>query len=384
MVQVPVEPVITEFLHRKASAARIPLNGTFELTPVCNMNCRMCYVRMSKSEQESIQPLRTAEEWIRLGQSARDAGMLYLLLTGGEPFSHPQFREILSGLHKLGLIISINTNGTLIDETVISWLKECPPAKINITLYGSSNETYSRLCGNPNGYTQTVRAIRLLKEAGFNVKLNCSLTPHNTEDLEDIFQFANDEGLVIQATSYMFPPMRRDPAMIGINERFSPEDAAYYAAKIDYLRAGRAYLLSMEEDDYSSLHTEVDDSCDMEGDKMRCRAGICSFWITWKGDFLPCGMIPSDQALNVFSAGFEKSWQRAREIVDDIRLPAKCHSCALQQKCKACAAMVMTESGTFDKAPDYRCRMMQEFPVQRRRLIDELSKADCGLDPVES
>lgn len=372
MVQIPVEPAITEFLHRKASAARIPLSGTFELTPVCNMNCKMCYVRMSREEQEAIHPLRSAEEWLRLGECARDAGLLYLLLTGGEPFLHPQFREILTGLHKMGLIISINSNGTLIDEKVVQWLKEVPPVRINITLYGASNETYRRLCGNPNGYTQVVNAIHLLREAGITVKLNCSVTPHNVEDLEEIFRFANEEGLVIQATSYMFPPLRRDPAMVGQNDRFTAEDAVYYAAKIDYLRAGKEYLLAMAEDDYSSLQSDLDESCEAEGGRMRCRAGICSFWITWKGELLPCGMIPSQNVLNAFTDGFMCSWERAKEIVDAIRLPAKCSGCSVQSKCKACAAMVMTESGQLDKAPEYRCKMMEAFPAQRRRLINEI------------
>ena len=62
MIRTPVEPVVTEFLYRKASRQGIPLSGTFELTPLCNMNCRMCYVRLSKEEQASSGRLKTAEE----------------------------------------------------------------------------------------------------------------------------------------------------------------------------------------------------------------------------------------------------------------------------------------------------------------------------------
>ena len=207
MVNIPVEPPVTEYLHAKASRLHIPLSGTFELTPVCNMNCKMCYVRMSRAEQEAVHPLRTAEEWLELGKNARDRGMLYLLLTGGEPFLRPDFREILSGLHQMGLLITINSNGTLIDEETVEWLKESPPVRINITLYGASDETYEILCGNPEGFTQVTKAIRLLKEAGITVKINCSLTPYNAGDLEKIFAFCKEEQLIIQATSYMFPPI---------------------------------------------------------------------------------------------------------------------------------------------------------------------------------
>lgn len=44
MIAIPVEPPITEYLHAKAARQGIPLSGTFELTPLCNMNaaCAMC------------------------------------------------------------------------------------------------------------------------------------------------------------------------------------------------------------------------------------------------------------------------------------------------------------------------------------------------------
>ena len=187
MLNLPVEAKYTEYIHNKASRLGVPLNGTFELTPCCNMACKMCYVRLTPQQQRAIAPLHTAEQWLELGRIAKENGMLYLLITGGEPLVHPQFKEILQGLHKMGLIISINTNGTLIDENVVAWLKETPPVRFNITLYGASNETYERLCGNPHGFTQVTKAIRLLTEAGMAVKLNCSVTPYNPADLDGIF-----------------------------------------------------------------------------------------------------------------------------------------------------------------------------------------------------
>ena len=42
------QPQIKRFLMNKAAIKKIPLNGSFELTPLCNMNCRMCYIRMSE------------------------------------------------------------------------------------------------------------------------------------------------------------------------------------------------------------------------------------------------------------------------------------------------------------------------------------------------
>lgn len=376
MVRVPVENPVTEYLHRKASIARVPLSGTFELTPVCNMDCKMCYVRMSKEEQEAVRPLRSADEWIALGKEAKDEGMLYLLLTGGEPFLHPEFKEILQSLHKMGLIISINSNGTLIDERVVEWLKETPPTRINITLYGTSDETYARLCRNPKGYTQATKAIKMLNEAGINVKLNASLTPHNVDDLEGICQFAAENGLILQGSSYMFPPLRRDKSMIGQNDRFMPEEAAYQAAKIEHFQIGdERFLEKVERQEEVEMPDEMAEyylEPEAEGDKIWCRAGKCTFWITWEGTMLPCGMMPMEGLKNVFVDGFDDAWQCAVKSVEEIRLPVKCKSCELKKSCKACAAMVMTESGDFSVAPEYRCQMTKAFAAQCKRLAQEI------------
>ncbi|MEE1312350.1 MAG: radical SAM protein [Lachnospiraceae bacterium] len=373
MINIPVEPPITEYLHMKAARMRIPLSGSFELTPVCNMDCRMCYVRMSKQQQEAIHPLRTAREWLTLGQEAKEQGMLYLLLTGGEPFLRSDFQEIYEGLHKMGFVLSINSNATLIDEGVVEWLKQIPPVRINITLYGASDDTYERLCRNPQGFTQVTKAIHLLKDAGISIKLNCSVTPYNADDLEAIMEFARKEQLIIQPTSYMFPPLRRDMSKIGQNDRFTPEEAAYYSAKIESLLNGEdSFLERMKTKDLSLPIDSGDDCMDTQGEGIRCRAGKCSFWVTWDGRLLPCGMLPGTDVGDVFEIGFEKAWKQASEYALSIRLPGKCASCGLRDQCKACAAMVYTESGDFQTVPEYRCQMAHAYPAACKKIEAEI------------
>ena len=379
MIQLPVEPKLNEYLYRKAAAARTPLSTTFELTPVCNMACRMCYVRMDKATQESIAPLVPAAQWLDLAAQAREHGLLFILLTGGEPFTHPEFREILAGLHRIGFIVSVNTNGTLIDERAVEWLKLTPPSRFNITLYGASDETYARLCGKPDGFTRVTRAIRLLREAGMTVKINVSLTPYNTGDLEGIFRYCRENGLLLQATSYMFPPLRRDGSSVGRNDRFTPEEAACYAAKIEMLANGEeAFLKRVEENNLAALASETDEyctpDCDGEGNCMRCRAGKCSSWITWDGKMTMCGMIPEENAPNVFETGYMDAWKIVTEKAAAIRLPAACRDCSLQDTCRACAAMVYTESGDFSAVPDYRCRMTRAYAGEALRLAEEIAK----------
>lgn len=368
MNNLPVAPTVTEYLYRKATSAGLPFSGTFELTPVCNMDCKMCYVRLSRQEQEARSPLAEAECWLKLAREAKDAGMLYLLLTGGEPFLHPQIRQIMEGLHQMGLLISVNSNGTMIGEDTVAWLKNCPPVRINISLYGASDETYAQLCGNPKGFTQTLNAIRLLKEAGISVKLNCSLTPYNAKDLPKMAEIAKQNDLVLQVATYMFPPVRKDGTLTGKNDRFTPADAAYYMAYADYLTLGKERFLAQEE--HLPEVFDPEESC--EGDGVRCRAGKCSFWITWQGKMMPCGMFPEENAPNVFEMPFCNAWQAVKESVCNIHLPAQCAACNVKDTCRACAAMVVTESGCFDEVPKYRCDMMRACKAQWKRVKEEM------------
>lgn len=135
--------------------------------------------------------------------------MLFLLLTGGEPFLRPDFREIYEGLCRMGLLITINTNGTMITGETIEWLKKMPPSKMNVTLYGGSAEAYGELCGYRDGYQRATEAILMLKEAGIHVSINVSFTEENAKEQDRIQAFIADMTSPARITSYMFPPVRK-------------------------------------------------------------------------------------------------------------------------------------------------------------------------------
>lgn len=391
MIRSSGEPLITKYMFMKASKEKIPLSGAFELSPVCNMDCRMCYVRMSSSEMKSKGRERAIEEWIAIGKAARDKGMLYLLLTGGEPFLYKDFKILYTELKKLGLMISINSNGTLIDEEVIAWLSKNPPHRINITLYGASNKTYNRLCGNPKGFNKVTKAIRLLQEAGISVNINASMTPYNIDDMKEIYKFGEDKNIHVRATSYMFPPIRKDENLIGFNNRFSSEEAGVNTVKQDLLGLSREDFKVKAENMRRGIvaHDGRDDDCKtIEGDKILCRAGRSSFWINWKGQMTPCGMMNYPYE-NVFDIGFEEAWNRTVESTRKIHTSIECAGCKNKNTCSICAAMAVTETGDFDKKPEYICKMTETIlseteRVYQKMLLEEKDIKSQGEDSRKS
>lgn len=53
----PEKDTAEAFLLRRAAKTDVPITGSFELTPLCNLNCKMCYVRMNRTEQKKISRL---------------------------------------------------------------------------------------------------------------------------------------------------------------------------------------------------------------------------------------------------------------------------------------------------------------------------------------
>lgn len=355
---------LSDYLADKAIFMRVPLSGTFELSPVCNFACKMCYVRKTPAEvRASPRGILTLDDWRRIAREARDAGTLYLLLTGGEPLLWPDFWTLYEELIDMGFLVSINTNGSLIDEAAIARFRKRPPQKINVTLYGARDETYKRLCGVDGVFTKVDGAIRGLLAAHITVKINCSLTPENAGDLDWIVDYARARGTKLTVATYMFPPIRRDPARIGENERFTPQESARYLFR--YLERDRGaeayhrYLRSVA--DGCVEPPGLDEGCaDPTDGKIRCRAGRSSFWITWDGWMTPCGMMPEPKT-DLRAQPFDAVWASVAEQSAALRLSGVCNSCPNVDVCHPCAAIAYAETGKTSGIPTYMCKVSQEM-----------------------
>lgn len=358
---------VNDYLHKKASQNRVPLNGTFELSPVCNFSCKMCYVRKTQEQIRSEgKRLRNWQEWLGLAKQCHDAGTLYLLLTGGEPFLYPDFKELYIALHKMGFLLSINSNGTMIDENTVAWLKEYAPTRINITLYGASPETYRRICGNASGFHRAMNAIRLLTDAGIPVVINASMIPENAADMEKIIDIGQSFGCNTRVATYMFPPARRDAE--NTDSRFTPEQAAEM-----FLRKARKMLLPEQ---YRALLEKQqprqpgDDWGDNGGEFMRCRAGRCGYWISWEGTMTACGITTFPVQVHPFQAPFMDCWNRLTDAVRTTRVLSGCAGCDKREVCQPCVAMLQAETGDVNEKAPYLCRMAQCI-IERSKLQQE-------------
>lgn len=368
------ETLLSRYLHSKANKPGIPISGSFELTARCNFNCKMCYVHQAGEDGKAKASELSAEQWLAFGEAACRKGMVFLLLTGGEPFVRSDFGYIYTELKKMGLMVSINSNASLIDKDMLDFLRREPPVRMNITLYGAGNEAYERVCGRPM-FDKVISNIKALREIGIPVKLNATLTPDNVNDCEKLFELANELGVYIQASAYMFPPMRRaSQRSFEGGERLSAEEAARISVISDRLRFAPEDFMTRAENIKNGIRCFTDDECQQaRGREIGCRAGKSSFWLTWDGKLMPCGLLtePSADALEL---GFEAAWEQIHSETSAIVLPSKCSTCSVSHVCGVCAARCLCETGAFDKAPEYLCEFTNkcvEFTQEEYKRMKE-------------
>ncbi len=355
---------VERFLVDKASALYQSIGGTMELTPLCNMDCKMCFVRLSPAQMAKEGRMLTCDQWLDIAREAKENGVIFLLLTGGEPLIFPEFKRLYTTLMQMGFIITINTNGTLINEEWADFFAASPCRRLNITLYGKDDDTYGELCQNPRGFTQVTQAIRLLRERDIPVRFNFSVTPENREELEDMFRIADELGVPIAPACYLFPPVRK-PEEEKRDTRMTPEEAA--AARLECFYRNHPGV-PPEIIAKNSLEKLKEPPMISQLPGLNCRAGKSGFWMNWKGEMLPCGMFTAPK-ISLLDHSFAECWKFIVSESNKFVRCADCDVCELRQICTPCGAISLTETGSVSKKPEYLCRMTAEC---YRRLKNEL------------
>ena len=334
----------SEFIEAKARKQGIPIHGQFELTPLCNFHCGMCYVHLMPDQMEG-RALLTVEQWKQLIRQAYENGMFQATLTGGECLTYPGFEELYLYLHSLGCQVDVLTNAYLLDESRIRFFREHPPALIQITLYGDSEDTYERVTGR-RAFGQVLEHIRLVKDAG--LPLSITITPNRMlgEDVFETIRLAMSltENIFIN-TSLFVPPGEGWRA-----DAIDDPEADYYARILRFYQKLRG--ISVQERSPGELPPAGGEcrSCAQRG--LTCGGGRSGFTIGWKGEMKICNrMEPVSFPLR---DGFSGAWETIHQEAENWPAVSDCIGCFYEDVCGSCAAEKM-KYAKEGKRPEKLC-----------------------------
>ena len=317
---------VRKFLNFKARDKGVPISGAFELTPLCNLDCKMCYVHLNKTQMQGAQ-LLTVEQWKQIMQQAIDEGMMYARLTGGECLTYAGFRELYLFLRDRGVETVILTNGLLLDEDITAFLRNNPPAAIQVSLYGAGEDTYEQVTGKRT-FSLVMENLRRIKAA--KIPLTIAVTPSEyMTDAEQILRLLCEEDLPFNINASILPPRPETGRVLAD----ANQDTYISMLKLRSHLKGKELIV---EGDPESL-PDPGGKQGNPGFGVTCGAGRSGFAIDWQGNMRPCNNFPCEGE-NVLSLGFNEAWRRTNHTAAHYPLPTECEGCAYHGLCMHCVA----------------------------------------------
>ena len=357
---------VESFLMRKSRLHGRPYCATFELTPLCNFDCKMCYMHLTSEQMRLNGRMLTTEEWLDIARQAVDAGVTNVDLTGGECLTYSGFKEVYLYLISRGVHVSVLTNGQLISQEHVQLFTKYKPAVVQISLYGSSEEAYFNVTGK-KAFQDVITAVKQLERAGIRVRM--SVTPNrfmqdDASALLDLLHKMNVDYSIGTTTFPARPETGRDIA------NFIVDNEAYVRIcklETEY-RKSLAERLSLES--VKPYLYRIKGQETFEG--APCAAGTAHFHINWKGEMTPCIGFHA-VTKSVIDSDLETAWKWIREQMMQYRPPQECQSCAFQNDCNGCAAE--KSGGVLNGALNtWVCKRQKETKDSDMRLLGE---TDC-------
>ena len=317
---------VRRFLNFKAREKGVPISGCFELTPLCNLDCKMCYVHLNREQMKGAQ-LLSVEQWKSIMQQAVDAGMMYARLTGGECLTYPGFKELYLFLRERGVEVTILSNGLLMNEEMTGFLRENPPAKVQVTLYGASGDAYERVTGR-RAFETVAANLHRLKAA--DIPLAVTVTPNAfMADGEQILRWLHENSFPYQINSGLMSPRKETGR--------GKVDAALdtYVTLMKLQGEQRGWEITPEPEPAGL--PEPGGTAHSVSKGVRCGAGRSDFSVDWRGGMRPCNTFPCE-AVSIKALGFMGAWKQVNDIANGFVLPQECEGCTYKVGCKHCVA----------------------------------------------
>lgn len=345
-------------LWDKLKDKRVPLSFDLEITARCNNDCRHCYINLLPGDRVAKAKELSLEEITHIADEAVLLGAMWCLITGGEPFLRDDFCETYLALKRKGLLVSVFTNATLVNEDHLKLFERYPPRDIEVSVYGVTKEAYERVTRRPGSFAAFMRGLDRLLESGIKVRFKAMALRSNVTELPAIARFCRER------TKDYF---RLDPLL-----HLRYDGNAQRNAEIFAERLSPEEIVTVERADEERF-TALQDGCDKLivpelahngcDHLFHCGAGNGSFSVSYDGFFRLCSdLCHMDCVYDLRKGTLTDAWLNFVPKVRDLRSHSrefleKCRVCPIVNLCLWCPARSHLESGKMDAWVESFCEV---------------------------
>lgn len=350
-----------ERIHRTSVQRRIPLVGAMATTYRCNLGCEHCYLQGCRGLDELA-----CEEWQEIIDQVTRAGCLWLLITGGEPLMRPDFERIYRYAKKKGLLITVFTNGTLIDDALIDLWRELPPYAVEISLYGYTPQTYEAVTGSAEAHGACFEAVRRLDRASIPMRLKTMALRRNAHELDQLKRFCVELGVPFRFDAMVSAGL--DRSRVPCSTRLSPRAAIGFELEDDRVERGWANFLKRHQQGLPPRRS-----------LFSCGGGKNHFFIGPDGQLSLCLY---DVPVHSLKQGtFAEGWNGPVRQRRESPLPGDhpCWGCRDHVFCDVCTPVARMETGSDLGWPRALCELGR---MRSRAITSHLEGSTGDRDPL--
>jgi radical SAM protein with 4Fe4S-binding SPASM domain len=355
---MPTIPIQQFALWDKLKDKRVPASFDLEITARCNNACQHCYIALPAGDPEARQRELSVAEISSIADQAVELGALWCLITGGEPLLRPDFEAIYLMLKGKGLLVSVFTNATLVNEKHIALFKKYPPRDIEITVYGVTSETYEAVTGVPGSFDKFMRGLNLLMDSGVRVRLKAMAIRSNMDEQAAIAAFCRGRT----KDYYRFDPQ--------LHLRYDGDEQRNAAIRQE--RLGPDEIIALEQSDDERMTALQKDCGNLINEEFahqncdhlfHCGAGMDSFSVSYDGRFKLCSSLVAEGTTYDLRTGtIKEAWFDFAPRVRDLRSQRRefleaCRKCELVNLCLWCPANAFLETSALDGTTPYFCEV---------------------------
>jgi len=320
-----------------------PLTINWAINNSCNFACSHCYSREDPHEELSSELLYACLEKV-----AR-AGVFSVNFGGGEPLLHPNLPAIASHAAALGLRVSMNSNGWLLDRDKALTLKQAGFTKVGISIDSHRADAHDRFRGVAGSHERALAALGYLKKAGISTSISTVICRINRDTIEELVAMAKGCD-VAQLNFHNFKCSGLGLANKDDLDLTPDEWKDFYGAALVAKRREQRLDISLDDPIIALLG---------ERDRGMVKGSVCgklSLNIKANGDMTPCGFIPLVIG-NIVRDDLRQVWKNS-PILEKMRNKeptGKCTCCAKYEECLGgCTARALALTGDIN-SPDPHC-----------------------------
>lgn len=185
-----------------------PMIAIWEVTRACQLVCTHC---RADAQHERNPGELTTDEGKALLDDIAGFGKPFpiVVLTGGDPFERPDLPELVRYGSSLGLHMALSPSVTpRLTPEVLRVLHDAGAHALSLSLDGASAATHDAFRGVPGVYDATLRAARWVRDEGYRLQLNTTVTRANVAELPEVLRTVLDLRAALWSVFFLVPTGR--------------------------------------------------------------------------------------------------------------------------------------------------------------------------------